>query len=313
MAASTLYTGGIFLSFETHLLSLGTLKLGSGSVIVLSSAATVKELLNKRSLQSIDRPANYLIVHMVTNDLNLGFPPHVLIKPHQPILNLRHDFHHGRAARTQVRERIHEDVLRVPRALDGVSHAWGLVHPHDQHACRLKAVRIRRRLASNRLFWLWSAIRRRNAKRRRKWTMLLGTNERLSSLTMRIFPMSGRFYKQYAMKIFELERYLRSLHGTKEGFHDTDFRNNFQFGAGRRICPGQVLANNAIAINAMNMIWAFDFAPTTDGNPYDIENCLSSFTCITRPYKCSITPCSESQRRLIRQQFADAATVFQRF
>ncbi len=76
MAASTLYTGGIFLSFETHLLSLGTLKLGSGSVIVLSSAATVKELLNKRRLQSIDRPANYLIVHIVTNDLNLGFPPH---------------------------------------------------------------------------------------------------------------------------------------------------------------------------------------------------------------------------------------------
>ncbi len=36
----------------------------------------------------------------------------------------------------------------------------------------------------------------------------------------------------------------------------------------------------------MNMIWAFDFAPTTDGNPYDIENCLSvrpSIACHIEP------------------------------
>ncbi|KAF9024672.1 cytochrome P450 [Hymenopellis radicata] len=114
---------------------------------------------------------------------------------------------------------------------------------------------------------------------------------------------------------FKPERYLRSPYGTKDGFDYADFRNNFQFGGGRRICPGQVLGNNSIAINAMNLIWGFDFAPASKegGNPYDIENFLSSLTCSAAPFKCNITPRSESKKCMIDQEFLNAIHVFERF
>ncbi|KAF9024635.1 cytochrome P450 [Hymenopellis radicata] len=111
------------------------------------------------------------------------------------------------------------------------------------------------------------------------------------------------------------ERYLKSRHGTKEGFDDANFRNNFGFGSGRRICPGQILANNSLAIIMMNLIWAFDFAPANKdaGNPYDIKNFVTGLTCTARPFECNITLRSEAKEKIIEQQFIDAIRVFENF
>ncbi|KAF9023921.1 cytochrome P450, partial [Hymenopellis radicata] len=111
------------------------------------------------------------------------------------------------------------------------------------------------------------------------------------------------------------ERYLKSRHGTKEGFDDTDFRNNFGFGSGRRICPGQILASNSLAIIMMNLIWAFDFAPANKdaGSPYDIKNFFTGLTCSARPFECNITLRSGAKEKIIEQQFIDAIRVFENF
>ncbi|KAJ7589603.1 cytochrome P450 [Mycena floridula] len=48
-----------------------SLKVGSGTAIVLSSVAAVKELMDKRSASTADRPPNHM-VHVITGGLNLG-------------------------------------------------------------------------------------------------------------------------------------------------------------------------------------------------------------------------------------------------
>ncbi|EEB93446.1 hypothetical protein MPER_07891, partial [Moniliophthora perniciosa FA553] len=60
------------------------------------------------------------------------------------------------------------------------------------------------------------------------------------------------------------ERYLVTEHGTKPGVDDSAFRSDIGFGFGRRVCPEMYLAKNSLALNAMNLIWAFEFKPLQD-------------------------------------------------
>ncbi|KAJ7336385.1 cytochrome P450 [Mycena albidolilacea] len=64
-------------------------------------------------------------------------------------------------------------------------------------------------------------------------------------------------------EVFNPERYMQSEHGTRPGM-DTDFRDNFLFGAGRRICPGQSVAQATIRLATMRLIWAFSFSSAVD-------------------------------------------------
>lgn len=45
--------------------------MGSGTVIVLSSAAAVKDLMDKQSAITVDRPSNHM-ADVVTGGLNIG-------------------------------------------------------------------------------------------------------------------------------------------------------------------------------------------------------------------------------------------------
>ncbi|KAF8816132.1 putative cytochrome P450 monooxygenase [Phlegmacium glaucopus] len=60
---------------------------------------------------------------------------------------------------------------------------------------------------------------------------------------------------------FRPERFLENRFGTKPGADIKNFRNNFGFGAGRRICPGERMGRRTTALNAINLVWAFDFSP----------------------------------------------------
>ncbi|GAM35220.1 hypothetical protein TCE0_017r03386 [Talaromyces pinophilus] len=58
------------------------------------------------------------------------------------------------------------------------------------------------------------------------------------------------------------ERYLRNEMGFRTGVTDIDgIRKTYAFGAGRRICPGQHLAENSLLINIAKLVWAFEFLP----------------------------------------------------
>ncbi|KAF8142502.1 cytochrome P450 [Mycena galopus ATCC 62051] len=113
------------------------------------------------------------------------------------------------------------------------------------------------------------------------------------------------------------DRYLLTENGTKPGVDASDMRPNLSFGVGRRMCPGIHVAQNSTNINTMNLIWAFNFTPATDGdgNPikpdlFDYEKGLST---APRPYKCNITPRSPEKAELIEREFAEAADTFSKF
>ena len=60
-------------------------------------------------------------------------------------------------------------------------------------------------------------------------------------------------------EIFNPERFIKSELGMKPGANTKAHRKNFVFGAGRRICPGESFARQSIALNTMNLLWAFNF------------------------------------------------------
>ncbi|KAJ7182865.1 cytochrome P450 [Mycena crocata] len=113
------------------------------------------------------------------------------------------------------------------------------------------------------------------------------------------------------------ERFLRTEHGTKPGVDGSDLRLNLVFGVGRRICPGIHLAQNTININAMNLVWAFDFNKDTDagGNLieldiFDYQKGILTGPC---PFKCKITPRSAEKASIIENEFLEAADTFSKF
>ncbi|KII85199.1 hypothetical protein PLICRDRAFT_116720 [Plicaturopsis crispa FD-325 SS-3] len=117
--------------------------------------------------------------------------------------------------------------------------------------------------------------------------------------------------------IFEPDRFLRSEYGTKPGADDRDFRHTLAFGCGRRICPGIHLANNSLMLNAMNLIWAFNFDLAVDPQtrlpiPVDILNYHKARKGILtgpEPFECAITPRSAHHASLIEDAFGDAGHV----
>jgi cytochrome P450 len=69
---------------------------------------------------------------------------------------------------------------------------------------------------------------------------------------------------------FRPERFLNNPYGTKykvtEDTTDTEGRKTtYAFGAGRRMCPGDQFATNALLIAAAKLLWAFEVS--YDGTP----------------------------------------------
>ncbi|KAF7333382.1 putative cytochrome P450 [Mycena venus] len=113
------------------------------------------------------------------------------------------------------------------------------------------------------------------------------------------------------------ERYILTEDGTKPGMDGSDLKATFPFGFGRRICPGMHLAFNSININAMNLLWAFDFKPDidADGNPIMVDTTAykTGLENAPQPFKCLITPRSTEKAKIIEREFLDAADTFAKF
>lgn len=119
-------------------------------------------------------------------------------------------------------------------------------------------------------------------------------------------------------EVFDPGRYLLTEHGTKPGVDDSYYRSTLAFGSGRRICPGINFANNSLALNVMNLLWAFQFSPPLDavtGTPLPVDVFAYSKGVTTAPYpfQCQITPRSDSKAKLIKAAFLDATDISARF
>ncbi|KAF9010881.1 cytochrome P450 [Hymenopellis radicata] len=117
---------------------------------------------------------------------------------------------------------------------------------------------------------------------------------------------------------FKPERFLMTEFGTIPG-RDKNFRDSFIFGGGRRICPGQFVAQYTAELITMHLIWALHFkdaidaktkkriAPGLSADHYDFELVVSP-----RPFECSITPRPE-RAQMLKENFFAATGELQKY
>ncbi|KAJ6487800.1 cytochrome P450 [Mycena sanguinolenta] len=118
-------------------------------------------------------------------------------------------------------------------------------------------------------------------------------------------------------EVFNPDRFMKSAHGTRPDM-DTDFRDNFSFGAGRRMCPGLHIARTTMQLTTMRLIWAFAFTSAVDPKTerpigreldfYDIE-----YMAMPQPFKCQIQPRSIEQQEMVMLAFEDVKPLLQRY
>ncbi|KAK1466422.1 hypothetical protein CCUS01_01272 [Colletotrichum cuscutae] len=106
-------------------------------------------------------------------------------------------------------------------------------------------------------------------------------------------------------RVFEPERF-RDDHTTlyQSAMGDTKKRDNFVFGAGRRLCQGIHIAERSLFLGMSRLLWAFDFSPALDsrGNPvkYDTEDLVGGITVQPSEYPARIKPRSAGKATIIR-------------
>ncbi|KAL2167285.1 hypothetical protein VTG60DRAFT_1444 [Thermothelomyces hinnuleus] len=92
---------------------------------------------------------------------------------------------------------------------------------------------------------------------------------------------------------------------------DASKRDQFTFGAGRRICPGIHVAERSLFLGVSRMLWAFDISPATDertGKPIipDQEKLTQGFVCQPEEFPVKITPRSEARRKMVVEEWLNA-------
>jgi len=139
-----------------------------------------------------------------------------------------------------------------------------------------------------------------------------------TTIFMNIWGISHNeeFYEN--AEAFDPSRFMSSTFGTRPGVDVSDFRLDLDFGAGRRICPGQHLATTSIYLNVMNILWAFTLQYSKDSStgediPININELDMTFVLMPRKYTCSIVPRSTSKVDMVKAQFLEVKETFARF
>ncbi|KAK5172958.1 uncharacterized protein LTR77_003080 [Saxophila tyrrhenica] len=87
-------------------------------------------------------------------------------------------------------------------------------------------------------------------------------------------------------------------------------RDQFTFGAGRRICPGMHVAERSLFLGMARMLWAFDITPAMDasGQPIipDQDKLTQGFVCMPEEYPATITPRSKARADRVRSEWQHA-------
>lgn len=121
-------------------------------------------------------------------------------------------------------------------------------------------------------------------------------------------------------RVFDPERFKddqTSLYESATG--DATKRDNFVFGAGRRLCQGIHIAERSLFLGISRLLWAFAFSPALDAQghpvPYDIENLVGGLTVQPSEYAARIEPRAAGKVRIIQdaaaecKQLLDPATM----
>jgi cytochrome P450 len=113
-------------------------------------------------------------------------------------------------------------------------------------------------------------------------------------------------------RLFDPERYKDDTQSLADAAANADAtkRDQFTFGAGRRICPGIHVAERSLFLAMSRMLWAFKIDPVLDseGNPVlpDQEKLTQGFVCMPEEFVANITPRSDMKRARVMKEWEDA-------
>ncbi|KAH8906486.1 putative cytochrome P450 [Coniochaeta sp. PMI_546] len=87
-------------------------------------------------------------------------------------------------------------------------------------------------------------------------------------------------------------------------------RDQFTFGAGRRICPGIHVAERSLFLGMSRMLWAFNIEPAIDDKGQPIipnqERLTQGFVCMPEVFQAKITPRSKERADLVIREWKAA-------
>ncbi|KAK5162733.1 uncharacterized protein LTR77_011216 [Saxophila tyrrhenica] len=105
----------------------------------------------------------------------------------------------------------------------------------------------------------------------------------------------------------------RTLYESATG--EASKRDNYVFGAGRRLCQGIHIAERSLFLGIARLMWAFEFTPAIDERTgqkvtYDVDDLVGGITVEPRHYPCTITSRSGAKAELIRESVKSDAETF---
>lgn len=94
---------------------------------------------------------------------------------------------------------------------------------------------------------------------------------------------------------------------------DPTQRQNYVFGAGRRLCQGMHIAERSLFLAISRLVWAYNFERTRDENGQfitpDIEDLVGGITVTPADFKAIITPRSPDKAELIKREWQHCEEV----
>ncbi|KAK3054884.1 hypothetical protein LTR09_004042 [Extremus antarcticus] len=115
-----------------------------------------------------------------------------------------------------------------------------------------------------------------------------------------------------APRTFNPDRYKNDHLGLYDSASNPDCtkRDQFTFGAGRRICPGMHVAERSLYLGIARLLWAFDITPSKDDNGQPIipdqEKLTQGFVCMPEEFPATITPRSKERADRVRREWKQA-------
>ncbi|CAI4218398.1 unnamed protein product [Parascedosporium putredinis] len=111
---------------------------------------------------------------------------------------------------------------------------------------------------------------------------------------------------------FDPERYINDHQSLADAAANPDpsKRDQFTFGAGRRICPGIHVAERSLFLGMARILWAFKIEPKVDANGKPIipdhNKLTQGFVCMPEPFEAKITPRSKERAATVEKEWTSA-------
>ena len=114
---------------------------------------------------------------------------------------------------------------------------------------------------------------------------------------------------------FNPVRFMRNKYGLKDGHapFDENRKQTYVFGAGRRACPGQKMAEDSLLSCISKMLWSFDIV-TKEGLDTDIRTAFKdSFVCGPKEFPIQFRVRSQRKKQSIEEAWLVADKFLRKF